>query len=132
MQRPYSNRSRGATRLLDTLRPNDHIDVLRSVLASRYSPLLPNGNGIQSIYLTEIPRTFAEVLAGLIGEEARPFISAADIAAGAAGDRMMAGDDPDVWEHRLEERVASDTSIRDTDREAIIRARRGGACLSSR
>jgi hypothetical protein len=37
----------------------------------------------------------------------------------------VTGDDLDVWEHRLEERVASDTSIRETDREAIIRARRG-------
>jgi hypothetical protein len=37
----------------------------------------------------------------------------------------VTGDDLDVWEHQLEERVAADTSIRETDREAIIRARRG-------
>ena len=43
--------------------------VLRTVLPNRYSPLQTNGNGIQSIYLTEVPQNFAEVLTGLIGEE---------------------------------------------------------------
>ena len=54
------------TQLLNKVRPKDHMEVLRALLPSRYSPLQPNGNGIQSIYLTEIPPTFAEVLAGLI------------------------------------------------------------------
>lgn len=91
-----------------------------------------NGNGLQSIYLTEIPQTFAEVLAGLIGQEARPLISAAEVARSTQGQRTTTGDDLDVWEHRLEERVASDTSIRDTDREAIIRARRGQGLFKQR
>jgi putative restriction endonuclease len=120
------------TTLLNKVRPQDHIDVLRTVLPTRYSPLQTNGNGIQSIYLTEVPQHFAEVLAGLIGEEARPFISAAEITTGGAGDLMMSGDDLDVWEHRLEEKVATDTSIRDTDREAIIRARRGQGLFKQR
>src|SRR5437879_1701660 len=49
------------TTLLNKLRPKDHIDVLRTVLPNRYS-LQTNGNGIQSIYLTELPQDFAEVL----------------------------------------------------------------------
>src|SRR5690348_13279979 len=48
------------TRLVHTIRPKDHIDFLRPVLPSKYSPLQSNGNGIQSIYLTEIPQNFAE------------------------------------------------------------------------
>jgi putative restriction endonuclease len=40
------------TTLLNKVRPKDHINVLRTVLSSRYSPLQANGNGIQSIYLT--------------------------------------------------------------------------------
>ena len=59
-------------------------------------------------------------------------MSAVDIVAGPAGDRMMASDDLDVWEHRLEERVAADTSIEDTEREAIIRARRGQGLFKQR
>jgi len=70
------------------------------------------------------------MLAGLIGGEARPFISATEIAGVDAGDRMLTGDDLDVWEYRLEE--AADTSIVDTDREAIIRARCGQGLFKQR
>jgi hypothetical protein len=52
------------TTLLNKVRPKDHMKVLGPLLPGRYSPLQPNGNGIQSIYLTEVSATFAEVLAG--------------------------------------------------------------------
>jgi hypothetical protein len=120
------------TTLLNKVRPKDHIEVLRTLLPSRYSPLQSNGNGIQSIYLTEVSPTFAEVLAGLIGQEAQALAAAVDLAGAADGDRIKTGDDLDIWEHRLEERVAADTSIRDTDREAIIRARRGQGIFKQR
>jgi hypothetical protein len=105
---------------------------LRTFLPSRYSPLQPNGNGIQSIYLTEVPPTFGEVLAGLIGPEARPLTAAVWASGATEGDRIKTGDDLDVWDYRLEERVSSDTSIADTDREAIIRARRGQGLFKQR
>ena len=49
------------TALTTRIRPKDHIDVLRPLLPERYSPLQPNGNGLQSVYLTEIPTSLAEV-----------------------------------------------------------------------
>ena len=52
-------------------------------------------------------------------------MSAAAAPADAADDRIVTGDGLDVWEDKLEERLASDTSIGEADREAIIRARRG-------
>lgn len=55
------------TSLLHHVRPKDHIDVLRPLLPDKYSPLQPNGNGIQSVYLTELPAAVAETLVGLIG-----------------------------------------------------------------
>jgi hypothetical protein len=69
--------------------------------------------------------TFAEVLAGLIGQEAESLSRAVELGGATDDGRIKTGDDLDVWEHRLEERVAADASIGDTDREAIIRARRG-------
>jgi putative restriction endonuclease len=120
------------TTLLNKVRPKDHMEVLGTLLPNRYSPLQPNGNGIQSIYLTEVSATFAEVLASLIGQEAQPLTVGVDLAGAAVGDRIKTGDDLDVWEHRLEERVAADTSIGDTDREAIIRARRGQGLFKQR
>ena len=57
--------------LVRRLRPKDHIGVLRPLLPEKYSPLQANGNGIQSVYLTELPEPLAEALAGLIGVEAQ-------------------------------------------------------------
>jgi hypothetical protein len=44
--------------LLNKIRPKDHIALLRGLLPSRYSPLQGSGNGIQSVYLTEVPPQF--------------------------------------------------------------------------
>ena len=37
------------TRLTHQIRPKDHIDLLRDSLPRRYSPLRPNGDGLQSV-----------------------------------------------------------------------------------
>ena len=60
------------TELANKVRPKDHIEVLRPLLPERYSPLQPNGNGLQSVYLTGVPTPLAEVLLGLIGREVAP------------------------------------------------------------
>jgi hypothetical protein len=120
------------TQLLNKIRPKDHMGVLRAVLPDRYSPLQANGNGIQSIYLTELSQDFAEILGGLIGEEARPLIAASRVGAVIENDRIVTGDDLDVWERRLEEQVETDTSVQETDREAIIRARCGQGLFKQR
>src|ERR1035437_7525549 len=59
-------------------------------------------------------------LAGLVGAEAQSLIG------GMAVDApMQTNDDLDWWEHRLEAAVETDTSLPPTERETIIRARRG-------
>ena len=45
------------TRLTNAVRPKDHIDVLLPHLPDRYAPLQANGDGIQSIYLTDCQRS---------------------------------------------------------------------------
>src|SRR6185437_12444625 len=88
--------------LNNRVRRKDHIKALRPVLPERYSPLQLNGNGIQSVYLTEVPSVFAEVLAGLIGEEAA-FITQGEAISDPDRDGVQPlGDDLDAWEHRLE------------------------------
>jgi len=118
--------------LLNKIRPKDHMDVLKAVLPPRYSPLQANGNGIQSIYLTEILPNFADVLGGLIGNEVRPLLAGTLVDAAVEDDRIVTGDDLDVWERRLEEQVESDVSVPDTDREAIVRARVGQGLFKQR
>src|SRR5665811_1939636 len=114
------------TELANKVRPKDHIEILRSLLPERYSPLQPNGNGLQSVYLTEIPTALAEVLIGLIGQEMSP------ITILATKVRPVSTDDLDSWERKIEQVVIDDTSIPETERLAIIRARKGQGLFKER
>ena len=105
--------------LQNRIRPKDHIDVIRPFLPAKYSPLRANGDGLQSVYLTELPAPLAEVLQGLVGNEAMPIVLAAQATP------PVPSDDLELWENTIEQQVASDPSVGDTEREAIIRARRG-------
>jgi putative restriction endonuclease len=120
------------TPLLNRIRPKEHIEILKVVLPAKYSPLQPNGNGIQSVYLTEISEDFAQVLCGIIGEEARLLMAAGQTETATPAAAIHTGDDLDVWEHRLEQQVETSDSIQQTDREAIIRARRGQGIFKDR
>ena len=119
------------TRLLHQIRPKDHIQVLGDLLPDRYSPLQPNGNGVQSIYLTEVPDLFAEALIGLIGAEAS-LIATRTIDPAVEISPQTVNADLEVWEHHLENEVENDTQIADTEREALIVARRGQGLFKER
>lgn len=114
------------TELANKVRPKDHIEILRSLLPERYSPLQPNGNGLQSVYLTEVPAPLAEVLIGLIGQEVVP------IALAARGVKPISADDLDLWERKLEQELVNDSTVRETERLAIIRARNGQGIFKER
>jgi hypothetical protein len=114
------------TQLSNRVRPKDHIEILRPLLPERYAPLQSNGNGLQSVYLTELPPALSEVLMGLIGDEVMP------ISAAGREVKPIVTDDLDAWERRLERSVADDVSIPETDRLAIIRARKGQGLFKER
>jgi putative restriction endonuclease len=50
------------------VRPKDHIEILRPFLPAMYSPLQHSGDGLQSVYLAEVPEGLAEALKALIGQ----------------------------------------------------------------
>ncbi len=105
--------------------PKDHIGRLRPELASKYAPLTPDGNGLQSVYLTQVGAGLASALFGLIGKEAT---SVADVGRGISRiERDSPAPEPDIeeWERRVEIAIAADTAIRDTQRTALLQARRG-------
>ncbi len=114
------------TELENTIRPKDHIDILRPLLPEKYSPLQPNGNGLQSVYLTEIPVPLAQVLMGSVGQEV------AALAVTARDVKPIPADDLDLWERMLERQVANDFSLRETERLALIRARNGHGLFKDR
>src|SRR6185437_4218558 len=53
-------------RLSNAIRPKEHIADLRAHLARKYAPLTPEGNGLQSVYLTQISHSLAWALFHLI------------------------------------------------------------------
>lgn len=114
------------TELANIIRPKDHMAILGPFLPDKYSPLQPNGNGLQSVYLTEVPTPFAELLMGLIGREVAPLALAAKMV------KPLSVDDLDFWEHKLEQEIVSDTTVRETERQAIIRARVGQGLFKER
>lgn len=114
------------TELANTVRPKDHMTVLGPYLPAKYSPLQPNGNGLQSVYLAEVTQEFSQVLMGLIGQEV------ASLTLAAASVKPIPVDDLDFWERKLEEDIAIDTTVRETERQAIIRARVGQGLFRDR
>jgi hypothetical protein len=114
------------TKLTNTVRPKDHIELLRPLLPARYSPLQPNGNGLQSVYLTEVPAPLAEVLIGLIGQEVAPIVLAAHSV------KPAPADDLDSWERKIEQELITNSTIPETDRLAIVRARNGQGLFKER
>ena len=104
------------------IRPKDHIDLLKPCLPPRYSPLQTSGNGIQSVYLTEVPFLLAEALIGLIGVEARVVTGKAEEVSLQA-ETLTDNADVELWEHHIEATIDSDAALPQTDREALIIAR---------
>ncbi len=111
--------------LTNRIRPKDHIDELRSLLPEKYAPLRPNGDGLQSVYLTEIDAPLAAVLLRLIGRET-------DEVVGVARDmgrveRETPAPEPTLedWERHVEATIREDRRMEETERQALIQARRG-------
>lgn len=111
------------------VRPSEHMDLLGPVLPSRYAPLRPNGFGLQNVYLTNLSDAFATVLLGLIGAEARAIVSG-----------LRTASEPTVapaiglleWEEHELAQVHSDDSLSETDRLAVVLARRGQGLFKQR
>ena len=114
------------TKIANKVRPKDHMDILRPLLPSKYSPLQASGSGLQSIYLTEISTAFAQALVDLIGQDVKNIMMLAHET------KQVTSDDLDLWEQKLEQEVINDTSIAETDRLAIVLARKGQGLFKKR
>lgn len=97
------------------IRPKDHISLLRPHLPAKYSPLQTNGDGLQSVYLAEVPVPMAEALAALIGQE---YWSALGELQGEIDDNASAED-------QQEDAIKGRTDIGATTKEQLVKSRRG-------
>jgi len=112
-------------RLSNSIRPKDHISRLRPELASKYAPLTPVGNGLQSVYLTEISRGLAAALFSLIGAEANQVADVGHQVREIERDSPAPERDIEEWERRVEVAIDIDSTIPQTERTALVQARRG-------
>jgi hypothetical protein len=112
-------------RLANAIRPKDHIARLRLELASKYAPLTPDGNGLQSVYLTQVSSGLASALFALIGKEAPGLADVGHDISKIERDSPAPERDIEEWERRVELAIAADTTIRETEKAALVQARRG-------
>jgi putative restriction endonuclease len=101
------------TELTQKVRPKDHISKIREHLPKKYSPIQPNGNGLQSVYLAHVPFPMAEVLISLIGQEY-------DLILNSVQERQ-----DEVVCTGLEMLIDERTDIGPTMKEQLVKARRG-------
>lgn len=103
-------------------RPADWMEVLRPFLPAKYSPLLPDGRGSQSIYLTELPMVLALQLADLIGTEVSAIARTELI---QERETLVHEHDAVLWEEHLRKRIEVDPALSETQRESLVLARLG-------
>lgn len=98
------------------IRPKNYIDVLRPHLPSKYSPLQANGDGLQSVYLAEVPLDMATAIIQLIGKEYPAALT-------ALGARLTV--DEEAPEIAQEKALLERTDIGATQKQQLVNARRG-------
>lgn len=121
--------------LINRVEPRDHMATLGPLRPPKYSPIRADGTGNQ-IYLAELPVLFADALLVLIGVEGQVVRESASRRskvneAGAAD----ADAQPEIlveWDKELEQRVSLDTSLSETEKRQVIRARRGQGLFKKR
>ena len=112
-------------RLHHLVRPKDFIGKLASYLPGKYSPLNPDGNGLQSVYLAEIGSEMAETLLGLIGSEAGVVLEQLG-RAGVTNDVFQKGlEIKETLEAQEVKDILQKPGLDVTEREAIVKSRRG-------
>lgn len=118
------------TRLLQPLRPSDHMQTLLPVLPKKYSPLQTTGGGLQNVYLTFLSEEFAATLIDLLGTEgsllAGRFSLREEAQIASPGLGLL------EWEQHELDQVQSDQTIPETEKAAVVMARRGQGLFKQR
>jgi len=104
-----------------TVRPRDEWRQIQPLLPGKYSPLqLQSGKGLQSVYLARLPQDLGILISGLIARRGNA-IHIADSRLHLASMEQL---EHERWERHEVHRLSA-ADIGETEREAIIRARRG-------
>jgi len=113
--------------LINQIRPADHINQIRTALPERFSPLQDDGRGKQGIYLTIVPESLMNMLADLIGRQAKDIVNMSYVSdeIGQYGQGLI------EWEEHISQQIINDTVLEETQKRQIILARRGQGMFRS-
>lgn len=92
--------------------PKEHIDAIAPLLPVKNAPIKPNGNGNERCYLASISSSLGELLLALTRDGEAPILERSEEAQREA-------------EADQAEKEIADTPISDTEKEQLIKARRG-------
>ena len=115
---------------IGAIRPSQHMAMLAPMLPAKYSPLRANGAGLQSVYLTRVDEPLAGMLIDLIGPEARAFATGHQVAEASPNVATAIG--LEEWEEHQLDQVRENETIVETERQAIVLARRGQGLFKQR
>jgi putative restriction endonuclease len=111
-------------RFTEPIEPTRHMHAIAPTLPERYSPIRANGYGNQGVYLAQIPQPMALVIAQLASPELLTIIQ------GIRGAETAETPLPelrgiDEWEERESAKISENRQIPETEKQALIKARRG-------
>jgi putative restriction endonuclease len=106
-------------KLPQAVRPKALIGQIRPHLPQKYSPLKSDGDGLQSVYLAAVPEEIASIL---LSQQGPQFVSEFPKLSRVTGDGASA---IELLDTKLEEAIKNDTTIDSTERDAVVKARRG-------
>lgn len=109
------------TELAKPIRPKDYMHVLGPTLPGKYSPLQENGNGNQGVYLAEVPEPMAVTLTSLLEGQVEKIINATGVA-----------EDFESQDEEAEKALRSRGDIPETEKQQLVKARRGQGLFRSR
>ena len=108
--------------LPNPLKPKDHIEDIRQFLPNKYSPLQANGVGNQ-VYLFDISQELALSISGLIDRRYVDLVKGNVIS--EAYDDSESALNVKQWEDRIEKELKADQGLSSTEKESLVRSRRG-------
>ena len=107
------------------IRPIDHIQQIQRHLPDKYSPLQSRGYGNQGVYLTTVSTRLMNVIADIVGMELKVWLRG-DVQTDSPVDPYKKHAIGLVeWEEYLQQKLVADTALVETEKQALIMARRG-------
>lgn len=106
------------------------MQAIGPTLPERYSPIRPNGYGNQGVYLAQIPRTMALIIAQLASPELLVMLQGGVFETAETPLPELRG--IVEWEERECARITGNGELPETEKQALIKSRRGQGLFRQR